>query len=60
MLALLIAEAALDEREGVPVDVPFNSPVAIGMEAMIDEAEDAVRENVRRSSRNVGISSLFR
>ena len=30
------------------------------MEAMIDEAEDAVRENVKRSSRNVGISSLFR
>ena len=60
MLVLLIAEAALDEREGVPIDVPFNSPFAPGMEAIIDEADDAVRENVKRSSRNVSISSLFR
>ena len=53
MLTRLIDELALDEREGVPADVPINSPVEPGVEAMTDDEE---RENVRRGS----ISSLFR
>jgi len=57
MLALLIAEAALDEREGVPLDVLFNSPGVPGMEAMADDAE---KENVRRSRGNISIRSLFK
>jgi hypothetical protein len=57
MLALLIAEAALDEREGVLLDVLFKSPGVPGMEAMADDAE---RENVRRSRGNISIRSLFK
>jgi len=57
MLALLIAEAALDEREGIPLDVLFNSPGVPGMEAMADDTE---KENVRRSRGNINIRSLIK
>jgi hypothetical protein len=63
MLALLIAVAALDEREGVPVDVRFSSPVVPGVESMADEADEVnevEKENARRYRGNISISSLFR